>query len=109
MNIYIIYILIILVTIILYFLVKDKKEFMKKIGITTIVTGVILLILGVISNISLDTFLNNFNITRITALLLREFIYSSIFLLVVGLIEVFISKLINKKKITSYTDKDIIH
>ena len=97
--IYIIYILIILVTIILYFLVKDKKEFLKKIGITTIVSGLITLLLGVISNIALNTFLNNFNITRITAILLQQFIYSSLFLLVVGLMELFISKIMNKKKI----------
>lgn len=97
--IYIIYILIILITIILYFLVKDKKEFLKKIGITTIISGLITLLLGIISNIALNTFLNNFNITRITAILLQQFIYSSIFLLVVGIIEVFISKIMNKKKI----------
>lgn len=99
MNIYIIYILIILVTITLYFLVKNKKEFMKKIGITTIISGIITLVLGVISNITLNNFLNNFNITRITVLLFQQFIYSSIFLIVVGLIEVFISKIMNKKKI----------
>ena len=99
MNIYIIYILIILVTIILYFLVKNKKKFMKKIGITTIISGLITLLLGVISNIALNTFLNNFNITRISSILLQQFIYSSLFLLVVGLIEVFISKIMNKKKI----------
>jgi len=101
MNIYIIYGLIILVTVILYFLVKDKKEFMKKLGIITIISGIIILILGVISNIALNNFLNNFNITRITALLLQQFIYNSIFLLVLGLIELFISKIMNKKKIKS--------
>lgn len=97
--IYIIYLLIILVTIILYFLVKDKKEFLRKLGITSIVSGVIILLLGVILNIALNTFLNNFNITRITAVLLQQFIYNSIFLLAIGLIEVSISKIMNKKKI----------
>lgn len=96
--IYIIYLLIILVTIILYFLVKDKKEFLRKLGITSIVSGVMLLILGFISNIALNTFLNNFNTTRITTLLLQQFIYDSIFLLVIGVVEIFISKIMNKKK-----------
>lgn len=102
--IYIIYLLIILVTIILYFLVKEKKEFLRKLGITSIVSGLIILILGFISNIALNTFLNNFNTTRITTLLLQQFIYNSIFLLVIGVVEIFISKIIKKKKIKTISD-----
>lgn len=97
----IIYILIISITILLYFLVKDKKEFLRKLGITSVVSGVIMLILGFISSITLTTFLNNFNIIKITLLILKRFLYSSIFLLVIGTIEIFISKVINKKKIKS--------
>lgn len=96
--IYIIYVTILLITIILYFLVKDKREFLRKIGITTIISGIIILVIGVILNISLNTFLNNFNITKITSLLLKQFIYSSLFILLLGGIEVVFSKLINKKK-----------
>lgn len=98
MTIYIIYLLIILVTVTLYFLVKDKKEFLKKIGITSIVSGIIILILGFIVNISLNTFLNNFNITKITNVILDKFIHNSIFILVIGIVEILISKLIQKKK-----------
>lgn len=97
--IYIIYVLIILVTIILYFLVKDKKRFLRKIGITTIISGLITLVLGFILNISLNNFLNNFNITKISSLLLQQFVWSTILLLLLGSIELIFSKLINKNKI----------
>lgn len=99
MTIYIIYAIIILVTIILYFLVKDKIEFIKKLGITTIISGVVILILGLISNIVLNTFLNTFNITKISSLILKKFIYNSILLLIVGFFVIFISKILAKKKI----------
>lgn len=98
MTIYIIYLLIILVTIILYFLVKDKKEFLRKLGITSIISGAIILILGFILNIAVNIFLNDFNTTRITVLILQRFIYNSIFFVSLGVIELILSKIINKKK-----------
>ena len=97
--IYIIYVMIILVTIILYFLVKDKKRFLRKIGITTIISGLITLVLGFILNISLNNFLNNFNVAKISSLIFSKFVYNSIILLVLGGIELIFSKLINKNKI----------
>jgi len=98
MSIYIIYILIILVTVILYFLVKDKREFLRKLGITSIVSSIIILTLGIILNIALSTFLNNFNITKIASIILDKFIHNSIFLLVIGLTEILISKFMKKRR-----------
>lgn len=101
MTIYIIYAIIILVTIILYFLIKDKKEFLNKIGTITLTAGIITLILGLVLNIALNNFFSDFNIIKITTLLLSKFIYNSIFLLTLGVIEILISKLIQKKKKSS--------
>lgn len=101
MTIYIIYAIIILVTIILYFLIKDKKEFLNKIGTITLTAGFITLILGLVLNIALNNFFSDFNIIKITTLLLNKFIYNSIFLLTLGVIEILISKLIQKKKKSS--------
>ena len=98
MNIYIIYLVIILATILLYFLVKDKKEFINKLGIVTIISGIIVLALGFILNLSLNTVLTNFNISKITSQVFRKFIYNSIILLITGILELLISKIINKKK-----------
>ena len=89
--IYIIYGANILVTIILYFLVENKEDFVNKLGKVTIVSGILVLAIGLISNIVINNYLNNFNITRITALIFERFIYNSIVLLVAGLLEMFIS------------------
>ena len=105
---YIIYGLIILITIILYFIVKDKKEFFKKIGITTISSGVILLVIGLVINILLNTFLNSYNISKISSLLLQKFIHGSIHLLTLGGIELLCIILINKKKIIVPTSNNNI-
>lgn len=96
--IYIIYGVTILVTIILYFLVENKKEFVNKLGKVTIVSGILVLTIGLISNIVMNNYLDNFNITRIAALIFERFIYNSILLLVVGLIELFISAKMKEKK-----------
>lgn len=97
--IYIIYGVNILVTIILYFLVENKKDFVNKLGKVTIVSGILVLAIGLISNILINNYLNNFNITRITALIFERFIYNSIVLLVSGLLEIFISTKMKEKKI----------
>ena len=97
--IYIIYGVTVLVTIILYFLVENKKDFVNKLGKVTIVSGILVLAIGLISNIVINNYLNNFNVTRITALIFERFIYNSIILLVVGLLEIFISTKMKEKKI----------
>lgn len=99
MKTYIIYLVIILVTILLYFLVKDKKEFINKLGVATIISSIIVLILGFILKLSLNTFLTSFNISKITSQIFKQFIYNSIILLITGIIELSISKIINKRKI----------
>ena len=96
---YVICILIIIITILLYFLVEDKKEYINKLGKIMIISSIILLILGFIINILLNTFLNNFNITKISSLIFNKIIYNSIILLMIGLIGMLISKVTNKMKI----------
>lgn len=95
---YMIYGLIIIITIILYFLVRDKKEFINKLGKIMIISGIILLFLGLIINILLNTFLNNFDVIKISSLIFKKFIYNSIILLGVGLIGLLISIIINKRR-----------
>ena len=106
MMLYIIYFIIILITLLLYLLVKDKKEFINKLGKTMIISGIIVLFFGIGISIILNKFLNNFNITKISSLILQKFIYNSILLLVVGLLEIFISKILTKKKIKVPSSSD---
>lgn len=98
MTVYIIYIIIILVTIILYFLLRNKKEFLKKLGIISIVVGIIMLLIGITINLTLNIYLNNFNITKVSKLLLNKFSNSSTLFLIIGIIELIISKLIYSKE-----------
>lgn len=103
MSLYLFYILIILVIAILFFLVKDKKELISKLGITGIISGISLIVVGLVLNILFHTFLNNFNITKISSLIFNKFFYTSIFFFSIGLIMLVISKLINRgsKKVSS--------
>lgn len=94
---YIIYGLIILIIILLYFLVENKKQYINKLGKATIISAVITLSLGLIISILLNTFLNRFNIVKISSLIFEKFIYNSIILLVIGIIEILISKILTKK------------
>lgn len=103
--IYVIYVLTILITIILYFITENKKDFVNKLGKVTIISSIIVLLIGLISNIILNNTLNSFNITRITALIFRKFIYNSILLAVVGIIEIFISNVMKKREIVINTNK----
>lgn len=102
---YIIYGLIILITIILYFLVEDKKEYLSKLGKTTIISGIITISLGLSIKLFLSTFFNNFNIVKISSLVFEKFIYNSIILLVIGMVEIIISKLLSKKIIYTSSNK----
>jgi len=95
---YIIYGLIILIIIILYFIVKDKKEYINKLGKTMVISGITVFSLGLIINILLNTFLNKFNILKISSLIFEKFINSSIILIIIGIIELLISKIIRKTK-----------
>lgn len=102
---YIIYGLIILITIILYFLVENKKEYLSKLGKTTIISGIITISLGLSIKLFLSTFFNNFNIVKISSLVFEKFIYNYIILLVIGIVEIIISKLLSKKIIYTSSNK----
>lgn len=95
---YIIYGLIFLIIIVLYFLVEEKKEYLVKLGKVSIISGVIILSLGLITNVLLSTFLNNFNIIKISPLIFEKFIYHSSIIIVIGVVLLLTSKIINKRR-----------
>ena len=95
---YIIYGLIILITIVLYFLVNDKKEYINKLGKAALISGIIILLLGLMINISLNIFLNNFNTLKISSLIFQKFIHNSIIIIIVGIFLLLISKIKNKRE-----------
>ena len=98
MTIYIISTSIILVLILLFILIKDKIKLLNNLAIVSTVTGALLTLIGFILSILFNTFLNNFNITKISSIILNKFMYISIPLIIIGLIGIIISKIIQKRE-----------
>ena len=103
MSIYLFYILIIPVIVILFFIVKNKKELFSRLGVVGIISGISLIVIGFVLNILFNTFLSNFNISKISSIIFNKFLYISIFFIGIGLIMIVISKIINRssKKVSS--------
>lgn len=100
MKLYLIYFLIIILTFILFLIIKDKRKAMKLVGILTISSSILLLILSLILKIILNTSVTAINISNITSYLFLKFVNTSLILLIIGIIEIIISKNINHKKVS---------
>ena len=99
---YILYILIVIIIIALFIISDNKIKTLQNIGITSIISSIALLVIGFVLKLLIDTFLNNFNITKISSLIFSKFLYTSIFTLIIGIITIIISKLITySRKITN--------
>ena len=99
MNIYLMYLVIILLTISLFMLIKDKTKALKITGLITILSSFLLMILILIVKLTIQNTITNINISSITNYLFNKFLYTSIILLLFGIIEILLSKYINAKKI----------
>jgi len=88
------YILILLLIAALFIISEDKIKLLKYLGITAVVSGILLLVIGFILKILINTFLGDFNITKISSLIFNKFLYTSIFSLIIGIITTTINKLI---------------
>lgn len=100
MKLYLIYFLIIILTFILFLIIKDKRKAMKLVGILTISSSILLLILSLIIKIILNINVTAINISNITSYLFLKFVNTSLILLIIGIIEIIISKNINHKKVS---------
>lgn len=94
---YIFYILITLVILLLFFLVKDKRKLLGKFGTTSIVSSIVLIIIGFIINIIFPLFIS-FNTSKITNIILKKFLFISLFFLIIGLVLLVLSKILNRSK-----------
>lgn len=94
MSLYIMYGLIILATIILFIIIKDKIKALRITGILTISSSVLLIILALIAKFVINTSVTSINLSSITNYLLMKFASTSLVLFVIGLIEIIISKCI---------------
>ena len=98
MNIYIIYLSIIILTFILFILIKDKLKALRLTGILTISSSLLLVVLSFIIKIILNRNITTINISNITNYLFIKFIYTSLILFILGIIEILLSKYIYSKR-----------
>ena len=94
MSLYIMYGLIILATIILFIIIKDKIKALRITGILTISSSLLLIVLALIAKFIINTSVTSINLSSITNYLLMKFASTSLVLFVIGLIEIIISKCI---------------
>jgi len=99
MNIYLLYALTLILTIILFVIIKDKIKALKVTGIITLSSSLFLITLALIVKIILNTNITSINISVITNYIFLKFINTSLTLFIIGLIEILISKYINAKRV----------
>ena len=98
MNIYTMYISIIILTILFFILIKDKLKALKLTGILTISSAILLILVSLIIKIMLTKNITTINISNITNYIFIKFISTSLILFIIGLTEILISKYLIRKE-----------
>lgn len=98
MKLLLMYTMIIITSLIILTLIKEKYKALKILGITTITTSVLIILLIFIANIILKNNINFINISIITNYLLKQFARNSLYLAIIGIIELILSKYIYLKQ-----------
>ena len=99
MKLYLMYLLIFILTSILFIIIKDKTKALKITGIVTISSSILLILLTLIIKLIITNKFTQINISIIINYLFLRFIYTSLILFIIGLIEILISKYIISKKL----------
>ena len=98
MKLYFMYLLILIITFLLFIIIKDKIKALKLTGTLTISSSKLLIILTFVTKIIINISITNINITSITNYIFKKFLYTSLILLIIGLIEIIISKYFYTKR-----------
>lgn len=99
MKLYLMYILIFILTSILFIIIKDKIKALKITGIVTITSSILLILLTLIIKLIITNKFTGINISSITNYLFLRFVYTSLILFIIGIIEIIISKYLISKRI----------
>ena len=97
MNLYMMYLLILALTIILFVIIKDKLKAIKLTGIITLSSSIFLITLTFIMKLIINSSITFINVSMVTDYLFVKFVYTSIILLIIGIGEILFSKYWNKK------------
>lgn len=82
--------LIITLTIILYFIYRSYLKVLKTTSIITSVSGVFTFVIGYLIKYLMNTNLSYINISSVTRIIVSNFVLNGIYLLILGLIELFL-------------------
>jgi len=100
MNVYTMYISIIILTTFFFILIKDKLKALKLTGILTISSSILLILVSFIIKIMLTNNITTINISNITNYIFIKFITTSLILFIIGITEILISKYLVRKEIS---------
>lgn len=98
MNIYIMYSLIFAITLILFIIIKDKLKALRITGIITISSSILLATLSLVVKIIIGISITSINLSTITKYLFIKFLITSLMLLLLGILEIFLSKYLYSKR-----------
>lgn len=97
MKIYLMYLMILIISITIIILIQDKKKALNLLSKITIITSSIMIFFLVVLNIILKS--NNFiNISIFSNYLLKEYAINILYLFIIGIIELITSKYLIKNK-----------
>lgn len=100
MKLYLMYLLIFILTGILFIIIKDKTKALKITGIVTISSSILLILLTLIIKLIINNKFTGINISTIINYLFLRFVYTSLILFIIGIIEIIISKYLISKRVT---------
>lgn len=92
MSIYTMYLLIFIITTIFFMIIKDKRKALKLTGIITLASSIFLITLTFIIKLIINSSITFINVSAITDYLFIKFVSTSMILLIIGVIEIIISK-----------------
>ena len=99
MKLYLMYLLILILTSILFIIIKDKIKALKITGIVTISSSILLTLLTLIIKLIITNKFTGINLSSITNYLFLRFVYTSLILFIIGIIEIITSKYLISKRI----------
>ena len=98
MKLYFMYLLILIITFLLFIIIKDKRKALKLTGLLTISSAILSISLTFIVKLILNSSIKIINISNITNHIFMKFVYNSLILFILGLLEIIISKYLYTKK-----------
>lgn len=102
---YIVYLLIILLMVLLFIIVKDKISILKIIGIVLIYSGILIMLLAVAIKVVIKTTIYYINLSKVTSIILSDFLIISITFILSGLFSYIMYKILRPKEMIKVQQK----